>query len=60
MVYRYELVQEPSSCGNEVLLVPTRSQLRDKLMHAARMKSSVGECLLFLAERDFLRISVGG
>ena len=53
MAYYYELVQEPLSCGNEVLLVQTRSQLGNKLMPAARMKSSVGDCLFFLVERDF-------
>ena len=41
MAYHYELVQEPRSCGNEVLLVKTRSQLGNKLMPAARMKSSL-------------------
>ena len=53
MAYRYELVQEPLSCGNEVLLVQIRSQLGNKLMPAARMKSSIGDCLFFLVERDF-------
>ena len=38
---------------NEVLLVQTRSQLGNRLMPAARMKSSVGDCLFFLVERDF-------
>ena len=52
MAYNYELVQESWSCGNEVLLVQTRSQLGNKLMTASRMKSSVGD-LFFLVERDF-------
>ena len=51
--YRYELVQEQLSSGNEVLLVQTRSRLGNRLMPAARMKSSVGDCLFLLVERDF-------
>ena len=54
MAYHYELAQEPYSCGNEVLLLQTRSQfIGNKLMPAARMKSSVGDCLFSLVERDF-------
>ena len=53
MAYDYELVQEQSACGNEVLLVQIRSQLGNKLMPAARMKSSVRDFLFFLVERDF-------
>ena len=49
MVYRYDLVEESRSCGNEVLLVQNRSQLGNKLMSAARMKKSVGDCLFLLA-----------
>ena len=53
MVYRYELVEEPRSYDNEVLLVQTRRQLGKTLMSAARMKKSVGDCLFLQAERDF-------
>ena len=53
MAYHHELVQESWFCGNKVLFVQTRSQLGNKLMPAARMKSSVGDCLFFLVERDF-------
>ena len=41
---------------NEVLLVPTRSQLDNKSMSSARIKISVGDSLLLLVERDFWRI----
>ena len=54
MVYRYELVEEPISCGNEVLLVQTRSQFGNKFLSAAKLKNSVGDRLFLLVERDFL------